>query len=48
MFVRALHMIIMGSQGREPQIDGWSDPGQLIIVNKLGNVEWRKNEGKSP
>lgn len=51
MFIKAPHMIIMYSQGIEPQIqgfeiDGWSHRGQLIIVKKLVNVEWRKNEGK--
>lgn len=53
MCIKAPHMIIMCSQGRQPQIegfeiDGWSHHGHLIIVNKPGNVEWRINEGKPP
>lgn len=31
MFVRALHMIIMGSQGREPQIEGFEMDGHILV-----------------
>lgn len=53
MFIRAPYLTVTDSQDKEPQTEGfavrgWSHHGQLILVNKLGNAEWREDEGKPP